>query len=181
MFEELIADLQEPARFLVLAAGQAGLHPRVTSTVRGRTEQARLYRRYQSGLAKYPVAPPGTSAHEFGFAFDMVCTPLDALEDVGYTWTTWGGVWHPQDEVHFEYPGFVPPEVPPETIADKPTGWFASLLNFGYGFIPVLGQVQLAADLSRLFPSLSHNETLTILSNPTKYFSYIAALREAYR
>jgi hypothetical protein len=109
MFEELIPDLQEPARALLLAAGQAGLHPRVTSTVRGRTEQARLYRRYQSGLAKYPVAPPGTSAHEFGYAFDMVCTPLDALADVGYTWTTWGGIWHPSDEVHFEYPGFVPP------------------------------------------------------------------------
>jgi hypothetical protein len=109
MFEELIPDIQEPARALFLAAGQAGLHPRVTSTIRGRTEQARLYRRYLSGLAKYPVAPPGTSAHEFGYAFDMVCTPLDALADVGYTWTTWGGVWHSSDEVHFEYPGFQPP------------------------------------------------------------------------
>jgi hypothetical protein len=85
MFEELIPDIQEPARELVRAAGAAGLHPRVTSTIRGRTEQARLYRRFQAGLAKYPVAPPGTSAHEFGYAFDMVCTPLDALADVGYT------------------------------------------------------------------------------------------------
>jgi hypothetical protein len=118
VFEELIPDIQEPARALFLAAGQAGLHPRVTSTVRGRTEQARLYRRYLSGLAKYPVAPPGTSAHEFGFAFDMVCTPLDALSDVGYTWVSWGGVWHQADEVHFEYPGFVAPAPAASSSAD---------------------------------------------------------------
>lgn len=132
MFEELIPELQEPARQLVQAAGEAKLHPRVTSTIRGRTEQARLYRRYKSGLAKYPVAPPGTSAHEFGFAFDMVCTPLDALADVGYTWTTWGGIWHPEDEVHFEYPGFVPPhenivQAAAEEFSKLP--WWASVLT----------------------------------------------------
>jgi hypothetical protein len=50
----------------------------------------------------------------------MVCTPLDALADVGYTWTTWGGVWHQADEVHFEYPGFQPPTVPGASLFEDP-------------------------------------------------------------
>lgn len=104
----LIPELQGPARDLRDAAGAAGFQPRVTSTLRSTTEQARLYRRFQQGLQPLPVAPPGTSAHEFGFAFDMITSPMEALLDVGYTWEQWGGVWGGafNDPVHFEYPGF---------------------------------------------------------------------------
>src|SRR5882672_5300486 len=123
MFEDLIPDFQEPARELLQAAGSAGLQPRVTSTRRTQAAQARLYRRWLSGLSPLPAAPPGTSAHEYGFAFDMVVTPWEALADVGYTWQTWGGVWGgDRDPVHFEYPGFVIP-------AQEPPGlpWWAEL------------------------------------------------------
>jgi len=58
-----------------------------------------------AGQAGYPVAPPGSSAHEYGEAFDMVTSPMDALADVGYTWQQWGGAWNPGDAVHFELPG----------------------------------------------------------------------------
>lgn len=110
MFEDLITELQAPARDLLSAAGEAGLQPRITSTRRTPTQQARLYRRWLSGLSPLPAARPGTSAHEFGFAFDMVVTPWEALADVGYTWQQWGGVWGAErDPVHFEYPGFSPP------------------------------------------------------------------------
>jgi len=47
----------------------------------------------------------GSSAHEYGEAFDMVTSPMDALADVGYTWQQWGGAWNPGDAVHFELPG----------------------------------------------------------------------------
>jgi len=57
----------------------------------------------------------------------------------------------------------------------------ADIANFLYGYIPVLGQVQMAADLATLFPSLSHSETLAILASPSKYITYIRALMEAYR
>src|SRR5712691_1218895 len=103
--EDLVDELAPFARDLVDAAGAAGLHPRITSTVRTRSEQARLYRRFLAGQAGYPVVPPGFSAHEYGEAFDMVVTPMAALADVDYTWQTWGGGWSGADAVHFELPG----------------------------------------------------------------------------
>lgn len=102
---DLVPELRDPARALVDAAGRAGLLPRVTSTVRTSSEQRRLYNRFLAGQSGYPVAPPGTSAHEYGMAFDMVVSPMDALADVGYTWQTWGGGWNGADAVHFELPG----------------------------------------------------------------------------
>jgi D-alanyl-D-alanine carboxypeptidase len=103
--DDLVPELAPFAHALVDAAGAAGLQPRITSTVRTRSEQARLYRRFLAGAAGFPVAPPGYSAHEYGEAFDMVTSPMEALADVGYTWQTWGGGWNPADAVHFELPG----------------------------------------------------------------------------
>jgi hypothetical protein len=123
MFEDLIPELQDPARELLQAAGAAGLQPRVTSTRRTRAAQERLYRRWLSGLSPLPAAPPGTSAHEYGYAFDMVVAQWEDLADVGYTWQTWGGVWGgDRDPVHFEYPGFV---VPAQESPGLP--WWAEL------------------------------------------------------
>lgn len=104
----LIPELRPFARELLRAAGLAGYLPRVTSTLRSSAEQARLYRRSLAGLNAYPVAPPGSSAHEYGFAFDMVVSPMEGLADVGQYWEQLGGVWGGRfgDEVHFEYPGF---------------------------------------------------------------------------
>src|SRR6266478_10020529 len=102
---DLVEELQGPANDLVLAAGRAGLLPRITSTIRSNSEQRRLYNRFLAGQAGYPVAAPGYSAHEYGLAFDMVVSPMEALADVGYTWQQWGGGWNGADAVHFELPG----------------------------------------------------------------------------
>src|SRR5260370_37739004 len=110
----LIPELQPWAVALLNESGRAGLQPRLTSTRRSHSEQTRLYRRYLAGLQPYPVARPGTSAHEYGFAFDMVTIPLEGLAEAGQLWEGWGGIWggHPRkqgsafDPVHFEYPGF---------------------------------------------------------------------------
>ena len=130
MFEDLIPELQEPAADLLQAAGEARLVPRITSTRRTPAAQAKLYRRWLSGLSPLPAAPPGTSAHEYGYAFDMVVSPWGALADVGYTWQAWGGVWGgDRDPVHFEYPGFVIPAVREPYSAQEPPGlpWWAEL------------------------------------------------------
>lgn len=104
----LIPELQPFAAALIDAAGRAGLLPRVTSTRRSHAEQVRLHRRYLAGLQPFFVAPPGTSPHEYGFAFDLVVSPFEALSDVGLLWESWGGYWggRQSDPVHFQYPGF---------------------------------------------------------------------------
>lgn len=95
------------ARDLVSVASRAGVQPRVTSTLRSYSYQARLYRDYLAGRNAYPVAPPGSSAHELGLAFDMVTSPMSALIELGRVWEEWGGVWGGRfgDEVHYEFPG----------------------------------------------------------------------------
>src|SRR5260370_40844259 len=120
---DLVAELQPFASDLVDAAGRAGLQPRLTSTIRTRSEQRRLFNRFLAGQAGYPVAPPGFSAHEDGEAFDLVVAPMEALADVGYTWQQWGGGWNPADAVHFELPG--------ATARAKQKGRDAGLLETG--------------------------------------------------
>lgn len=106
----LVPELRPYARALVDLAGKNGLQPRITSARRSHAEQTRLYRRYLAGLNPYPVAPPGSSAHEFGMAFDLVISPYDLalFKQLGQIWVSWGGVWGGafQDPIHFELPGF---------------------------------------------------------------------------
>jgi len=105
--QSLIPELIPAAYDLLNVASDAGLQPRVTSTRRSYAEQKRLYNRFLAGQSQYPAAPPGKSAHEFGYAFDVVVSPMDYLPALGDEWIQAGGVWHASDPIHFEYPGFV--------------------------------------------------------------------------
>lgn len=97
---DLAPALRPWAQRLVNWAQSAGLRPVVTSTRRSRAEQARLYREYKAGRTCCPVAPPGFSRHELGWAFDL--TSIDNTS-IGATWARWGGVWAgPGDYVHYE-------------------------------------------------------------------------------
>jgi len=162
-------DLQPFARQLVAAAAEAGLQPRVTSTLRSHAQQRQLYQRYLAGQQEYPVARPGTSAHEFGWAFDMVVTPMESLPDVGAYWEALGGVWggNPRkagsryDPVHFEYPGweqFVAPEEEEDSLGIFPFTRPSRLQRAGVtvaSFIPgTAGYLATAAGLltDYLFP-----------------------------
>jgi len=86
---------------LLTVGRQLGLQPRVTSTRRSRAEQTALYRAWLAGRNPYPVARPGTSDHELGWAVDIVCTDPPQLGEI---WKSWGGRWSPRDEVHFAGP-----------------------------------------------------------------------------
>ena len=110
--DDLIPEMQPFAAELVDAAARAGLQPRVTSTRRSHSLQMRLFLRALRGESPYPALPPGRSPHEYGYAFDMILTPYDALWDAGAVWQDAGGKWGGEaDPIHFEFPGFVPPPI----------------------------------------------------------------------
>lgn len=95
--------LYPAAEALVREAAAAGLRPRVTSARRTAGQQEKLYRKYLAGATPYPVAPPGSSLHEYGLAFDMLVTPMEYLAAVGELWESWGGHWGGErDPVHFD-------------------------------------------------------------------------------
>jgi len=164
--DELDPELAAAANDLVDVAGRAGLQPRVTSTVRTNSQQARLYRGYLANPQRaYPVAPPGYSAHEYGEAFDLVVTPMEALADVGYTWQTWGGGWNPQDAVHFELPGASERARTKGKEQDGSTGIIGGAIDWFAG--------STVATLMRLIPGLSHNQALRLLAAPSQLPSWI--------
>lgn len=103
--------LQPYARWLVNSAPYAGARTvRVTSVVRSRAEQTELWNRRAKN--PYPVAPPGSSRHELGLAFDIVTEPYDVLWTLGAWWKSIGGEWFASDPIHFQGP--LPPEGPRE-------------------------------------------------------------------
>ncbi len=167
--DALVPELQPFALALVNAAGAAGLLPRVTSTLRSASEQARLYRRYVEGNSPYPAAPPGTSAHEFGEAFDLIVSPYEALGDVGAFWESMGGTWGAQrDPVHFELPGAsVRRKKRPEGLLGPHTHALAVALDILIGFNPYIGAVELAATLVGL--GYPESEVLKFLAGPAEY------------
>jgi LAS superfamily LD-carboxypeptidase LdcB len=91
------------AEQLIALAALHGVQLRVTSTVRSRAQQTKLFRAYISGRSALPAAPPGKSKHEYGLAVDMTAPFLEQLNWAGQVWRssglTWGGS---VDPVHFE-------------------------------------------------------------------------------
>lgn len=167
--DALIPELQEPAKSLINLAGRAGVQPRVTSTLRTRAEQTRLYKRWQSGLNPYPVAPPGTSAHEYGYAFDLVVTGEQNQSDLGTVWQNWGGVYGGgNDPVHFEYPGFNVPQQDTSSGAAPVGGVAASVFDILVGMNPVVGYSEWVGLFLSLLPGLSENEVVKILASPSQ-------------
>ena len=55
----------------------------VTSGLRTREEQEKLYRESQSGRSSFPAAPPGNSLHERGMAIDVNRSDADGLDRAG--------------------------------------------------------------------------------------------------
>lgn len=171
--DALIPELIEPARALIDLAGRAGVQPRITSTLRTHAEQERLYRRFRQGLNAYPVAPPGTSAHEYGYAFDLVVSGEENQRDLGSIWQQWGGIWGGLgDPVHFEYPGFSLSDhfqTPfREKVKATAQSTSASVADFVLGFVPGLGQAEMIATVAELL-GVPSSVALDLLSSPVSY------------
>jgi hypothetical protein len=175
----LDAALQPGAIALVAEARDAGLSPVVTSTRRTYAEQKRLYEKFLAGQSQYPASPPGVGSHEFGWAFDMVVSPMDYLDDLGDLWEswggTWGGNWRNPDRIHFELKGasqealrlggagVSPPGIGSRTVHSLVTGAIDVIL----GLNPAIGLLELAAWLVSLgYPK---SEIAKALSAPVSY------------
>lgn len=106
-FQQLVPELRPYAEALMQALTDAGANPRVTSTIRSIQTQKRLYEAYIQGNSRYPAAPPGYSAHEQGWAFDLSVNDDSWLSDAGDLWESWGGTWGGRfnDPIHFELGG----------------------------------------------------------------------------
>lgn len=108
LLDELDPRLQPWARRLFDLAEAAGVYPRVTSGLRSPATQQKLYEAFLAGHSKYPAAPPGRSAHEYGLAFDMVVQGAVNQRDCGVVWVSWGGRYGgEEDPIHFEHPSFL--------------------------------------------------------------------------
>lgn len=156
--DQLDPDLRQGLQELSQACGQAGAILTITSTVRSAKEQDFLWRRSRRGDSPLPAAPPGHSAHEYGWAFDAVVSPSELQSNVGRAWETyWGGKWGgSRDPVHFELPGasqlaWQLGEQGAQTVtaanAPQAGGPFYKLADFLSSFVPGLGVVQLADSL----------------------------------
>lgn len=159
MFEELIPELRDFGLQLLDVAARAGVGLTVTSTLRTHSVQARLYRKFLRGETKYPVAPPGSSAHEYGYAFDAVSQPREYQADFGQVWRDWGGVWSPKDDVHFEYPGFRAPGL---SEAEQPSGGkqAPSLWDYGSTALSMTGLWSLLLELGFVVASEEEAERI---------------------
>lgn len=103
--KDLQKEIRPYAEALVSATEAAGYRITLTSVKRSREAQARLYKRYLQGLSRFPAAPPGTSKHEVGRAFDVSASP-EVLKLMGAAWKwlggRWGGDFRKSDPIHFE-------------------------------------------------------------------------------
>lgn len=168
-------ELREGAVALVTEAARAGLQPRVTSARRSYSLQARLYRRYLRGESQFPAAPPGQSAHEYGWAFDVLVTPYAYLADLGALWTSWGGSWGAQsDPVHFELPGASERAKSLGSPAFERYG-FGTAFDFIAGFIPGVGAAEIFGTVLSAFPDFSESQVLDLMSSPHKLLRALRA------
>ena len=74
----------------------------VTSAVRSKEEQQRLYDDYVSGKSKYPAAPPGKSKHGQGTAVDIDSSTANAMAQKGILAKYGLGQTVANDPVHIE-------------------------------------------------------------------------------
>ncbi len=166
-FDALDPELRGALQDLQAWLGQQGVLSTVTSTVRSARDQDFLWRRYKRGDSPLPAAPPGHSAHEYGWAFDMIVSPDNLQRAVGRAWERlWGGKWGgTRDPVHFELPGAsqlawqLGEQGAQPTDIGRPAkgGAFYQLADFLSSFVPGLGEVQLVDFLVSL---LDHNDDL---------------------
>ena len=194
-----LADTFRPwAEWIVNLAKYADASVRVTSTFRTHAKQQELYKAWRQGRSRYPAARPGNSAHEYGYAVDLVFSNADARDVVRNIWVGAGGNLGNDDEIHFEFSNWRdlvqygdPGTIDTPTASPTPeveggfgtsgTAWdnFANLL---VSFVPWVGGIMsianIASDLASLWGG-DQNVALWYISHPAQLERDAAAIAEA--
>lgn len=181
--------LAPAAKDLFDLAQRVGVKPRVTSARRTYSQQQVLYQKYLNGQTRYPAAPPGTSAHEYGFAFDMTVVGAVNQRDLATVWRQWGGdAGGEEDPVHFAYGGWrslvtvqdLPPPTaaaPPVLSPSTPGTTTAQALDILLSVLPtpiagIIGIAGLAEALSSLIGPSWETEVLFWASHPAQFVEW---------
>lgn len=100
-------EVKRRADRLVYLLRRLGYRVTVTSGYRSAAEQAALRRRLALGEQHLPVAPPGSSTHNYGLAVDLVTSPPAPARVLAAAGAASGLVWAGAvDPVHFDPFGF---------------------------------------------------------------------------
>lgn len=172
----LADDFRPWAEWIVELAKFADSQARVTSAFRTHEKQKALYELYRQGQSRYPAARPGQSAHEYGYAIDMVFGNLDARDAVRNVWVQYGGNLGNDDEVHFEFPNWralvsqqSPAEAAPSSALDTSGKEWDQLANLLLSFVPYArGIIGIASIASALAEAFGYDQTVAVyyLRNP---------------
>lgn len=189
LLDSLDSRLVAGAKDLYDLAQRVGVKPTVTSARRTYAQQQVLYQKYVDGQTRYPAAPPGTSAHEYGFAFDMTVVGAVNQRDLGTVWRQWGGVTGgEEDPIHFEFGGWrqlvtvqdLPPpmaDAPPVLSPSSPGTTTAQALDILLSVLPtplagIIGIAGLAEALSSLIGPSWETLVLYWASHPAEFVEW---------
>lgn len=166
---DLIPEFQPFAKAIIDYARQY-VTVRVTSTLRSRAEQQRLYDLRTAGQWPFPVATPGTSSHEYGYAMDLELPSRGDYTALGSVWTQMGGVYGGSaDYVHFEYPGFSAPLAQTTSTDGVPSSYGTQgtaldvLVDAVLGFLGPIGYIMSRAYIASLIWQAAGGNEPTIL------------------
>jgi hypothetical protein len=107
--QDLNPEFQRRLGNLLTSAKAAGIPAHIIEAYRDRSVQAQYYAEKLQGKRPYPVAPPGTSFHEGGFASDVLTDDRSSqqkLIDYANAHPEFGVVPLPGDAPHFQIAGY---------------------------------------------------------------------------
>ena len=101
----LSPSVRDYAAYTLEWADYYGIPVTITSTYRSWNEQQALYDRWLRGESRWPAAPPGHSAHNWGLAWDSHVPPE---WEEAWQWLRRQLGWHVpvNDEIHSAVPGW---------------------------------------------------------------------------
>jgi hypothetical protein len=107
--QDLNPEFQRRLGNFLTSAKAAGIPAHIIEAYRSNEVQAQYYREKQQGLRPYPVAPPGASFHNYGYASDVLAddrASQQKLIDYANAHPEFGVSPLPGDAPHFQIAGY---------------------------------------------------------------------------